>query len=77
MVKSFSNGFGRRAAAEKVERRRRDGGNEAGAQRRRRAVDGSPPLMRPLELPLVTSAVFVKRNRRGRRGNGATAKPVK
>jgi len=65
MVKSFLNGFGRRSAAEKVERRRRDGGNEAGAQRRRRAADGSQPLMRLFELPLVTRARFVQWNGRG------------
>ena len=47
---------GRRAG--KVERRRRDGGNEVGAQRRRRAADGSPSLLQPTPLPLVTSAWF-------------------
>jgi hypothetical protein len=54
---------GRRAG--EVKRRRRDGGNGAGVQRRRRPADGSQPLMRPLELPLVTSARFAKRNGRG------------
>src|SRR5208283_4573608 len=57
----------------KVERRRRDGGNEAGAQRRRQAADGSPPLMRSLELPLVTNARFCgveRASSRGIRGDG-------
>jgi len=57
---------GRRA--EEVQRRRRDGWNEDGAQRRRRAADGSPPLLRPTPLPLVTSARFTEWNGRRREG---------
>ena len=65
---------GRRAG--KVERRRRDGGNGAGAQRRRRAADGSQPLMRLFELPLVTRARFAQRNGRGWEGDRDNRKPV-
>ena len=59
-----------------MQRRRRDGGNEAEAKRRRRAADGSPPLMRLFELPLVTRAGFAKRNGHGRAGKRADRKPV-
>ena len=65
---------GRRA--EKVERRRSDGGNGAGVQRRRRAADGSPPLMRLSELPLVTRARFVQWNGRGWEGDRDNRKTV-
>jgi len=53
-----------------VKRRRRAGGNEAGEQRRRRAADGSPPLMRPFELPLATNVPFEQRNGHGWWGTG-------
>ena len=65
---------GRRAG--KVERRRRDGGNGVGAQRRRRAADGSPPLLRPMHMPLVTSARFAERNGRRREGDRDDGQPV-
>jgi len=65
---------GRRAGKRSGERR--DGGNGAGAQRRRRAADGSQPLMRLFELPLVTRAGFAKRNGHGRAGKRADRKPV-
>jgi len=44
------------------ERREAFSGTKAGAQRRRRAADGSPPLLRPTPLPLVTSARFAEWN---------------
>ena len=74
-VDSSASVCGRRAG--KVERRRSDGGNEVGAQRRRRAADGSPSLVRLLQrMQLVTIARFVKRNGRGRGGDGVDQQPV-
>ena len=65
----------------------RSAGGKSGAQAERRGErsrSATPPPSRRWKpatdaanpLPLVTDAVFAKRNRRGRRGNGATAKPV-
>jgi hypothetical protein len=59
------------------------GGEQRLVERSRSATpppttDGSPPLVAAIcQCPLVTSAFFAKRNRRGHRENGATVKPVK
>jgi hypothetical protein len=63
-----------------VKCRRRDGGNGAEAQHRRRAADGSPPLLRPTPLPLVTSARFCgveRASSRGKRGDGQSVERSK
>jgi hypothetical protein len=61
----------------KVERRRRDGGTQSERNDRRRAAGGSTPIIRHHAMPLVTSALFAKRNGRGREGNRADRQPVK
>ena len=61
----------------KVERRRRDAGTEPERNDRRRAAGGSKPIIRLIQMPLVTSALFVERNRRGREGDRADHQPVK
>ena len=61
----------------KVERRRRDAGTQPERNDRRRTAGGSTPIFRCHTMPLVTSALFAERNRRGREGNRADHQPVK
>jgi hypothetical protein len=61
----------------KVERRRRDAGTEPERNDRRQTAGGSTPIIRLKPMPLVTSALSAKRNRRGREGNRADHQPVK
>ena len=42
-----------------------------------RAAGGSTPIIRLIQMPLVTSALFAERNRRGREGDRADHQPVK
>ena len=67
-VREIAPVWGRRA---EVERRRSGAVSEAQRERNGNAAaaDERPPLMRPFELPLVTSAGFAKRNKRGRGGS--------
>ena len=67
---------GRRAGKWSGERREAFSGTKAGAQRRRRAADGSPPLLRPTPLPLVTSARFCGVERASSRGIRGDGQPV-
>ena len=57
------------------------GGETAGTEPerndRRRAAGGSTPIIRLIQMPLVTSALSAERNRRGREGNRADHQPVK
>jgi len=61
----------------KVERRRRDVGMQPKRNDRRRTAGGSTPIIRLKQMPLVTSALFAERNRRGREGDRADHQPVK
>ena len=59
----------------KVERRRRDAGTQPEQNDRRRAAGGSTPTFGMIQMPLVTSAGFAKRNGHGQRRKGPTESP--
>jgi len=66
-------GFGLRSASGEVERRRRGASNEAQPERNA-AAEPQTEARRScgtVRMPLVTSARFEQRNRRGREGVGA------
>ena len=60
----------------KLERRRRDAGTKPKRNNRRRTAGGSTPTIRCHAMPLVTSAFFAERKRRGRVGDRADLQPV-
>ena len=66
-------GFGLRSASREVERRRRGASSEAQPERNA-AAEPQTEARRScgaMPMPLVTSARFEQRNRRGREGDGA------
>ena len=71
-------GFGLRSASGEVERRRRGVSCET-KPKRNAAAEPQTEARRScgrVPMPLVTSARFEQRNRRGREGDGAGRKPV-
>ena len=74
----LESGFGLRSASGKVERRRR-GASSAAQPERNAAAEPETEARRccgTARMPLVTSARFEQRNRRGREGDGAGRKPA-